>query len=522
MILNIKPIRTPALRMKEDIYATFLNYIGRDYMLLLFSSWGFRVNLNNVKTVDEYINLEENTLEYCLNNYFGINAELLTHSAFADYLNDIYNSMADNIPVVLNVFSIGLPYHRTYMNPETAHEHPVLLIGYDVENVYILDPPWTFDVVQLKKKELEKILLSIEKFDVGNAATDVEINTVLKTMLDKVQRRDDIGDMFDSIYYFAEIIEKKFDISIDSEGKEYDMETLRFHPLISGLDYIGRLRLCMVDVLKYMANKYEIDSLNLISDLFQQNAQAWIRMRYMLIKGCCRSRDSFLVAKKNVAEKIRNLATQERKIRDQIQNILDNTLLSTNYIKKEDNTSFEIVEIDLREYFNNCAFHNSQNELKANFNIKEIEYYISDNVRPTAQITYKNMQFKMPDIYSEEFDNISCQGQSIAIDLDIYSSIMLMGFAVYKGYAGCLTVLYEDDSKEDANFALTNSGSHKSLFGEEIVLTLDFMSKGKVKKGNVYAIEVPLKSKKKIREIILPEWEMCNIMGISLCKKQAV
>ncbi len=99
---------------------------------------------------------------------------------------------------------------------------------------------------------------------------------------------------------------------------------------------------------------------------------------------------------------------------------------------------------------------------------------------------------------------------------------MLMGFAVYKGYAGCLTVLYEDDSKEDANFALTNSGSHKSLFGEEIVLTLDFMSKGKVKKGNVYAIEVPLKSKKKIREIILPEWEMCNIMGISLCKKQAV
>ena len=300
------------------------------------------------------------------------------------------------------------------------------------------------------------------------------------------------------------------------------METLRFHPLISGLDYIGRLRLCMVDVLKYMANKYEIDSLNLISDLLQQNAQAWIRMRYMLIKGCCRSRDSFLVAKKNVAEKIRNLATQERKIRDQIQNILDNTLLSTNYIKKEDNTSFEIVEIDLREYFNNCAFHNSQNELKANFNIKEIEYYISDNVRPTAQITYKNMQFKMPDIYSEEFDNISCQGQSIAIDLDIYSSIMLMGFAVYKGYAGCLTVLYEDDSKEDANFALTNSGSHKSLFGEEIVLTLDFMSKGKVKKGNVYAIEVPLKSKKKIREIILPEWEMCNIMGISLCKKQAV
>ena len=54
MILNIKPIRTPALRMKEDIYASFLNYIGRDYMLLLSSSWGFRVNLNNVKTPENF------------------------------------------------------------------------------------------------------------------------------------------------------------------------------------------------------------------------------------------------------------------------------------------------------------------------------------------------------------------------------------------------------------------------------------------------------------------------------------
>ena len=40
----------------------------------------------------------------------------------------------------------------------------------------------------------------------------------------------------------------------------------------------------------------------------------------------------------------------------------------------------------------------------------------SDTVRPTAQITCKNRQFKMPDIYSEELDNISCQGQNIAID----------------------------------------------------------------------------------------------------------
>lgn len=518
MILNIKPIRTPALRMKEDIYATFLNYIGRDYMLLLSSAWGFRVNLDNVKMVHEYINLEGNTLEYCLNNYFGISINLITYNKFADYMNDIYECVTNKVPVVLNVFSIGLPYHRTYMNPETAHEHPVLLIGYDEENVYILDPPWTLDIVKLNKKELEKILLSIEKFDVGNTIGDIKIDKILKTILEKVERKDDIGDMFDSIYYFAEIIEGKFDISIDSEGKEYDMETLRFHPLISGLDYIGRLRLCMVDVLKYMANRYEIDSLNLISDLFQQTAQAWIRMRYILIKGCCKNRDNFLAAKKNVAEKIRNLAIQEKEIRNQIQNTLDNALLSAGSNEREYSTSFEIIEIDLKKYFNNCSFHNSKNELKANFNIKEIEYYISDGVRPVSQIVCNDMRFKMPDIYSEEYDNISCQGQRIAVNLDFYISIMLMGFAVYKGYAGCLTVLYEDNSKDEVNFALTNSGSHKTLFGEEIVLKVDFMSKGKVKKGNIYCTEVPLESKKKIKEIILPEWEMCNIMGISLKK----
>lgn len=63
MLLDIKPIRTPALRMKEDIYATFLNFIGKDYMLLLSSAWGFRLNTHNIKYTSEYVDLEEHTLE---------------------------------------------------------------------------------------------------------------------------------------------------------------------------------------------------------------------------------------------------------------------------------------------------------------------------------------------------------------------------------------------------------------------------------------------------------------------------
>ncbi|MCM1187139.1 MAG: BtrH N-terminal domain-containing protein [Lachnoclostridium sp.] len=520
MILNVKPLRTPALRMKADIYATFINYIGKDYMLLLSSAWGFRVNLKNVKYSYEYINLEEDTLEYCLNNYYGIHTELITYNDFSDYWNDICNSLEDRTPIVLNVSSIGLPYHRTYMDPEAAHEHPVLLIGYDEENVYFLDPPWTLDIIKLEKSSLSKILLSIEKICLDNEINDVKVDKVLNRILDKVNRKDYLGDMFDSIYYFAEIFERKFDILIELNTKSYDMETLRFHPMISSLDYIGRLRLCMVDVLKHMAKKYEMDSLNTISDLFQQISQAWIRLRYILIKGCCKDREEFLNARKNVAEKIRSMATQERMIRDEIQKIVDNSFICKNNTGEENFNNLEVIEIDLKKYFNNCAFHNTKNQLKANFNIKEVEYYISDSIKPTEHIILEKMQFKMPDIYSEEFDNISCQGQSIAVDLGFYSSIMLMGFAVYKGYAGCLTVLYEDNTTEEVNFALTNSGSHKTLFGEVIVLTTDFISKGKMKKGNIYGIEVLLESKKKIKEIILPEWEMCNIMGISLCKKQ--
>lgn len=521
-ILDINPIRTPALRMKEDIYATFLNFIGKDYMLLLSNTWGFRVKNQNAKYTSDYVDLEEYTLEYCLNNYFGIYTENIKYDLFVDCMEVISKSIKNNVPVVLNVFSVGLPYHRTYMNPETAHEHPVLLIGYDEKNAYLLDPPWSLEVITLELDKLSEILLSIEKFHIDEIIEDIKIDRVLETILNKVNRKDHVGDMFDAIALFAKIFEERFDILIESYNIEYDIENLRFHPVISRLDYIGRLRLCMVDVLRHMAKHYEMDSLIEISNLFQQVAQAWIRLRYMLIKGCCKDREGFLAARKKVANKIEGLASQERIIRDEIQKILDSTFTYEKVAGKEYAYNLGVIQVDLKRYFNNCAFHNSQNELKANFNIKEVEYYISDNVKSTAQINYKNMQFKMPDIYSEEFDNISCQGQSIAIDLDIYSSIMLMGFAVYKGYAGCLTVLYEDDSTEEVNFALTNSGSHKTLFGEEIVLTLDFMSKGKVKKGNIYAIEVPLKSKKKMREIILPEWEMCNIMGISLCKRQVV
>lgn len=518
MLLDIKPIRTPALRMKEDIYATFLNFIGKDYMLLLSSAWGFRLNTHNIKYTSEYVDLEEHTLEYCLNNYFGIHTESSLCVVFADCMDEISANIENNIPVVLNVSSIGLPYHRTYMNPKTAHEHPILLIGYDEKNVYFLDPPWTLEVMKLEIGELSKILLSIEKFHIDVKISDININKILETILNKVNRIDDVGDMFDSIIFFAEIFEKKFDIFLESYNKEFDVETLRFHPMVSRLDYIGRLRLCMVDVLKHMANRYSMDSLNEISDLFQQVAQAWIRLRYMLIKGCCKDREGFLTAKKKVAQKIKAMASQERIIRDEIQKILDNNLLYKKNIEKENDDNFEIVQINLNKYFNNCAFHNSQNELKANFNIKEVEYFISDSIKPTEKIILKKMQFIMPDIYSEGFDNISCQGQCIAVQQGFYNSIMLMGFAVYKGFAGCLTVLYEDNTTVEVNFALTNSGSHKTLFGEEIVLTTDFMSKGKIKKGRIYGVEIALESNKKIKGIILPEWEMCNIMGISLCK----
>ena len=131
----------------------------------------------------------------------------------------------------------------------------------------------------------------------------------------------------------------------------------------------------------------------------------------------------------------------------------------------------------------------------------------------TEKEELENEQSKIND---ELEDAIYCQGQIIDVHPEMYRYIQIMGFSVYKGYAGEIEIVHEDGI-EKVEFAISNSGS-KPLYGEKIALHTEFMSKGMIREGAVFCNEYALTMPGRILKIKLPEWDMFNIMAISLRK----
>jgi hypothetical protein len=127
----------------------------------------------------------------------------------------------------------------------------------------------------------------------------------------------------------------------------------------------------------------------------------------------------------------------------------------------------------------------------------------------------------MPDIYNEVYDNICCCGQVIETVNDVYISVMVMGFAALKGYAGILRLVFVDGSEEEINIAFSNSSSYKPLYGEKVALQTKFYSRNEYVDGFIFCNEYTISQRKQLKNIVLPDWEMFSVMAISLRKEKA-
>lgn len=531
-ILEMKPIRTPASDLREDIFATILKYLGRDYILMMACDWGLRIKSNgSFDKLATYIDLEREYVDICLKEHIGISGEKLEVKEMDEFKEQVHCEIDKSLPVIIHVSTIGLSYHRTYNDPETAHIHQILVIGYDENNVYFFDVPWSLEVLQLSWNAAYE-LLDKEAYNLEHIQIDDEKNTfgvvqMLDMLISKVTRVDEHGNMFDSIRLLASLVDSKFDIYKETDGKEFTAESLRFNPFIFGIDTIGRRRLTMVDTCNYVAETYKIAEFYELAELFQNISQEWIRLRYILIKGCCKGGDAIVAAKKNVGDRIREIAEKEEYILKYIIDLkykIENQLclMEGSIVEKKELTNNTYVEvIDITKYFNNCAFHNTKNELRANLNVSKTEYYISDAVPPATVLEKDNLKFLMPDIYNEVYDNICCCGQVIEPVNDVYISVMVMGFAALKGYAGVLRLVFLDGSEEEINIAFSNSSSYKPLYGEKVALQTKFYSRNEYVDGFIFCNEYTISQRKQLKNIVLPDWEMFSVMAISLRKEKA-
>lgn len=520
-ILTVLPVRTSTANLREDLFATIINYYGYDYQLMMLTSWGFRLyDDDSNKKLSQLVNLEKDYLDIGVAKHFGLKFDKKFPKSEQEIIECVKRNIDNEKPLILHISTYILPYHRTFNDENNSHSHEVLIIGYDETSVYYIDVSWGTDIKKISLNLMKDHIQYLEQIASEKFNISFRIIDMLSLVIEKVTRIDKYGDMFSAIIRFADLVENKFDIYVENNQQTFNAESLRFNPFIFNIDNIGRLRLGMSDACQYIYDKYHWPDFLDISREFSLVAQEWIRLRYILIKGCCLGGKKLNEAKRNAANRMKMVSSHEKNILMQLIKIRNN--LEEDNINKQiivDSSNDEISEVyflDLSNKFNICTFHNSKNRLNANFKISEIEYYLSDHLEKRKYINVGNMKFMMPNVYDELEDAIYCQGQIIDVHPEMYRYIQIMGFSVYKGYAGEIEIVHEDGI-EKVEFAISNSGS-KPLYGEKIALHTEFMSKGMIREGAVFCNEYALTMPGRILKIKLPEWDMFNIMAISLRK----
>ena len=149
------------------------------------------------------------------------------------------------------------------------------------------------------------------------------------------------------------------------------------------------------------------------------------------------------------------------------------------------------------------------------------QFFIRDESCPREIWKAAQMEFWVPWLMSDNYDNISCTGQTILLDGGAYHRIMFAGCSVWGSYFGKATINYVNKDFEVIPIELTNVGENTPFFGETPLW------KGKVAKnkenvskfefwGYLYAKTYDLKQNNGIQSIQLPDYPNLHIFGISL------
>lgn len=520
MILDIKPIRTPALNMREDIVASILSWLKFDYELILTEAWGFDFLPEDPKfpgMLGNRIYLDRGDLSKSLNKYYGIKIEQKEQMSKVDYLNIIKEELQNQKPVLAHIQTSILPYHRTYNKPEESHLHQILINGIEEDNIYWIDPPWTEKVNNLNKDIFLEQVEIIETFDFKNIKFEYDAYEVLHFLTHRLRiKKSECNNIYDAIKRFADSIEKDFNISIEVKGTDYNIESLRFNSFFFNIELISRLRNTIAEVIIYIGKNKNIENLNTIADEFKLISQEWMRIRYMILKKAMNPSDSNILNKAKI--KLYQLADKEEQMEKKLLKIEEEDF--KNVIKENKiNNLTEIEFIELSPYFNNHGIKNtSLPDCSAKLNMSFLSYIIKEDFPVKQFWEIDKMKFNYSPVVDCKNDNLFCTGQIISIPNGNYVSIMILGFSLLRAFAGTLNTFIDNNLIEEVDFAITDIGSPFPRYDEKIAWKGKFFEKTEIKKGNIYCKEFFLKNNSNINKIQLPEWPMLSILAISLRK----
>lgn len=474
MNLGIEPVHYDYLTCLEDSIVGVAEWANYNYELIFSEDWYFIFRPETGQSLGSSLSIPNNDIIKKLDRYHGIKIVSKTVPP-QKLVEKIKRQLKKQLPIMVSIDSYRCPWDWNYQRRHFYHYFLIIGVN-DEEDFYYCDRFFKSSGIISKERLLEGFLGEYKVFKFkGKEKIPVNWSQILATTLNRLKNGNGELNAFDSMRCFADKLAGLTDLQSEVRGHE---DFLFGAPLIKNLEAITYGRRRFAKLLTYFATETGLNPLNEIANHLVTAASQWANIRAMLTKYAFQKD---IADKNRVVIKIREVAAWEETVSGQLYQIYQKNTATTGYFSNRhiitnkldtENITLltnEFLFIDLTPHLNNKAFGEEISpDCPANL-MGTGTYLLKENF-PSNQETIweiKEMKFKLPWLYGTGKDNISCNGQKIAINPGIYQNIMILACAEWGNYTDKLIVHYVDGQTEQIELKITDC-LYKPLYGETV------------------------------------------------------
>ncbi|WP_376796432.1 glycoside hydrolase family 3 C-terminal domain-containing protein [Thermogemmatispora sp.] len=175
-------------------------------------------------------------------------------------------------------------------------------------------------------------------------------------------------------------------------------------------------------------------------------------------------------------------------------------------------TSLTVPYSSLAAAYNNVGISDDSNPGAGNFDGGGYSYsaqaLTAVGLTPGATVVHAGLTFTWPAVPPGQPDNVSAQGQALAVSAQ-GSRLAFLGAAAFGTQSGTLTIIYSDGTSQQATLTLADWYANQPAAGDELLATADHWNRPPgdtlgPHAVSVYYTQVPLQAGKQIAYLLLP------------------
>lgn len=435
----------PGLLCYDDCIATVANYYNCDYEMIYIDFCEIMKKNVDEKTffASQYVMEMSDTTEN-LRKYCGIQVEEIVLNNDKEWISVIEQLVLKNKPILVFFDPYWCPWDNGFQKFHNDSGHSFIIKDIDIEKLIFtcVDPYFDIKDIDISFDYFLRGVKCINVFEKCNIDKIVE-QDYKKILLDLYKNMFNTG-YFHTLELLIIDIKQSNDLfnEVESDDVVWSSPIFVFFMLIN--QSISNLS----TVTLYISEKIMDSKLKSLGQQIWNLSIQWKQVRKLLVKlyFIDKVNDNL---KRKMLEKMSYVILELRKV---LLYWLEGNELDHKGIFGDSNKIDYIdkgcLVLSLDEYFNNKGFDYLDNIYRADFTLAG-HFYLINNYNDKKNIwCIDNILYNMNRIYSEKYDNISCEGQSLIVNKADYSYVHILGAAEFGGSTDIMKFEYEDVNEE--------------------------------------------------------------------------